>query len=92
LGIFVKPLLASVGVKVIELSLVFAGSASLFGRSCSNGQAAHRVFHRFGHDRRRGTAAPPLGFPVEVTLRIFVKLPIAAIAAKIIGFPLIIAG
>jgi hypothetical protein len=92
LGVFVKPLLAAIGVKVIELSLVFAGSARLFGRSRRNWQAAHRVYHRFGHLRRLGTAAPSLGFLVQVTLRVFVKLLIAAIAAKIISFPFINAG
>ena len=92
LGVFVKPLLASVGVEVIELSLIFTGSARLFGRSRRNWQTAHRVLHRFGHDRRLGTTATTLGFLVKVTLRIFVKLLITAIAAKIISLPFINAG
>ena len=91
-GVFVKPLLASVGVEVIELSLIFTGSARLFGRSRRHRQAAHRVLRRFGHNRRLGTPALTLGFLVKKTLRIFVKLLIAVIAAKIISFPIIIAG
>jgi hypothetical protein len=33
LGVAVKPLLAAVGVKIIHLALVFAGSARLFAAS-----------------------------------------------------------
>src|SRR3989339_1622328 len=92
LGVFVKPLLASVGVEVIELSLIFTGSARLFGRSRSHRQAAHRVWGGFGHGRRLGTAAPALGCLVEVRRRILVKLLVAVIAAKIICFPFVVAG
>jgi hypothetical protein len=91
-GVFVKPLLAAVGVKIIEPSLVFAGSACLLGRSRRHWQAAYRVLRGFGHDRRLGTAGPALGFRLQVTLRILVKLLIAAKAAKIISFSFINAG
>ena len=44
LGVVVKPLLAAIGVKIIHLALVLAGSAGLFGRLLCHFQAAYRVF------------------------------------------------
>ena len=92
LGVLVKSFLAAIGVEIINLALVFAGPARLFGLSRRHWQTARRVLGHLGFDRDLDPAASALGFLVKVTIRIFVKLLIAVIAIKIISFSLINAG
>ncbi len=96
LGVFVKPFFAAISVKIIDLSLVFAGPARLFGRSRCNWQAARRVYCHAGREVSLVGTGSALNRPCrrfgKETLRIFVELLIAGERAEVIGFPFIVAG
>lgn len=90
LGVFVKPLLASIGVKIIGFALILAGSASLSSRLLSHRQAACRVLGHFWCGRGLGGAYLRLVSRARVwfgrkALRPLVKLLLARIRAEIIG-------
>ncbi len=82
MGVLVKPLLAAIGVKIIHLALVLAGSAGLLGRLLCHFQAAYRVFDVFCRGLGLGNALLSLGFLVHIARRILVKLLIAVISCK----------